>query len=146
MKTMVSTLVGNTLVLLHSEAPPSDDEWAKYIDLMRSIKDITKARSIAFTDGGAPNSRQRKDVNDILRGRPGLAVVVSHNTLVRGVVTALNWFNPLVKSFPPDKLSEAYDYLKLSREEVFKLNKAIEDLHVELGFRLKCSPTKLQLR
>ncbi|EYF01786.1 hypothetical protein [Chondromyces apiculatus] len=146
MKTMVSAMVGNVFVLLHSEGPPSDEEWSKYINQLKTMKDLSKVRSIAFTDGGAPNSRQRKDVNDILKGRPGLAAVVSYNSLVRGVVTALNWFNPAVKTFSPDKLAEAYEYMKLTRDEIFNVNKAIEELHVELGFRLKCSPPKPQFR
>lgn len=146
MKTMAFALVGTVLVALHTESAPSDEEWSSYIELMKSIKDISRVRSMAFTDGGAPNSKQRKDVNDVLNGRPGLAVVVSASTVVRGVVTALNWFNPLVRAFPPERLADAYDYLKVNRDEMQKVNRVLGDLQMSLGVKLKCLAGRPQMR
>ena len=138
MKTTAFVLVGNVLIIVHSEAPPSDEEWEAYVSVIRSVKDLSKLRCIAFTDGGAPNSSQRKLLNEALKNRPLQAAAVSSSTLVRGVVTALNWFNPLVRAFAPERLGEAYQYLKLSREEVSAVNKAISALQKELGISLRC--------
>ncbi|EYF07824.1 hypothetical protein [Chondromyces apiculatus] len=145
MKTMVSTLVGNIILVLHTDALPREEEWAKYIRLLSSISEYSNARSLVFTDGGAPSTKQRQQVNAILAGRPGRAVAISHNPLIRGAITALNMFNPLVRSYPPDKLADAYAHLKLTTDEIAAIHQALKGLYAELGVRLKCAPPELQL-
>ncbi|EYF07825.1 Hypothetical protein CAP_6847 [Chondromyces apiculatus DSM 436] len=136
---MVSTVVGNVVVVLHGEAPPREEEWARYIGLIRE-RDLLKTASIVFTDGGAPSSKQRAEINEILAGRHPRGAVVSHNPLLRGVITALALVNPQTRSFSPDKLADAFTFLKLTRDEIAAVQQTLEALCAEIGFRPKSLP------
>jgi hypothetical protein len=131
--------VDDLVVAVHSAAPPSEEEWAGYIATMRKIGP-EKVCGLAFTDGGAPDSKQRKLLNDVLGGRPRIAAVVSGSTLVRSVVTALTWFNPDVKAFSPDRVNDAYAYLKLTTAQIEAVNRQVQVLHKQFAAPLKCIP------
>src|SRR5580700_8017852 len=87
---------GGLMIVVHSHKAPSDREWDSYFaELVKH--DPERLRSLVFTDGGALNTAQRKQVNDFLQGRSSPCAVVTGNTIVRGVVTALGWFNPKIR-------------------------------------------------
>jgi hypothetical protein len=141
MKTMAFAIVGNLILTMHNHEPPSVTEWNEYVVALKAYTeanpDLSRARNIVFTDGGAPNSAQRKEVNDILQGRHVLVAVVSSSTVVRGVVTAFAWFNPDTKGFAPDATAAAYAYLQLSNEEVELIQKHANKLRAEFSGKLK---------
>src|SRR5262245_48264981 len=104
MSEMVSRVVrcgGMDIVLsVHTSRPPAPREWDEYVlSTKRSIDAFghEPMRAIAITDGGAPDARQRGQLNDVLQGRTIPASILSDSVFVRGVVTALNWFNPGIK-------------------------------------------------
>ncbi len=95
------------IILVHGADPPTDLEWATYV--REFVKHDAKGqRNLAFTDGGAPSGAQRKQVNDFLKGRASPAVVVSASYMVRGVVTALSWFNPQVRAYAPEEATAGH--------------------------------------
>ena len=142
MTNMMYASVGTVMIALHSEEAPTDAEWNGYLDAMAHVPDLSALRSIAFTDGGAPNSRQRKALNDLLaprlKGSPGLAVAVSSSALVRSVVTALSWFNPNVKAFAPDRVNDAYKYLRLTSSEIAGIRVELRRLRQAFSVPLRC--------
>lgn len=138
MKNMAFANVGTVMLAIHTSAAPTDAEWSAYLGAFKKIPDLASVRCIAFTDGGAPTTKHRKDLNELLGGRSGLAAVVSASVLVRSVVTALTWFNPLVKAFAPENVDEAYSYLKLTPVEVDGMRKTIDALRREFGAPLHC--------
>src|SRR5689334_16636186 len=101
MKNMAFATIGNVIVALHNDSPPTADEWSQYTKAVKSM-DVTKVRPIAFSDGGGPDFKQRKQLNEVLGGHAGRAALVTSSALARSVVTALSWFNPLVKAFTPE--------------------------------------------
>lgn len=114
---LVSNLVcaqslGVVLCVQNAHAP-TDDEWAQYMALVRQTK-IEHLRIIAFTDGGAPNVRQRGELIDHLAGKTPPIAVVSTNPLVKGVATAISWFNPRIKVFAPSDVSKAFAHLSVN--------------------------------
>lgn len=127
----VTTSKGEIMVVVHTSSPPSDEEWAAYIDGL-ATSDLQTLRSIVFTDGGAPNSAQRKTINDVLEGRQVPGVVISPSALVRGVVTALAWFNPGLKAYPPERFEDAVAYLELSPIEIDRVWETLEKLRAQL--------------
>ena len=138
MKTMAFASVGTVVIVLHSNQAPTDAEWAEYVKEFKKFKDLTRVRSLVFTDGGAPNSAQRKEVNDLLDGRPGLTAVISASSMIRGVVTALQWFNPAIKSFSPDRVASAYEHLKLTPAERDSVGRQVQVLRKEFDPPLQC--------
>jgi len=120
------------MILAHSTRSPTDAEWTPYFREL-SRHDPTKLKSLAFTDGGAPSGSQRKLVNDYLNGRQSLAVVITASHFVRGVVTALSWFNAHMKAFSPDDLDEALRYLVVRDTEMALVKREIQLLRKRLG-------------
>jgi hypothetical protein len=140
MKNMAFASVGRVLIAVHNELPPTNAEWEEYVKILQKVADVSAIRTLALTDGGAPNSNQRKSLNDILRGRTNLGAVITGNTLVRSVVTALAWFNPAVKPFAPERAKEAYLHLQLGPLEVEGVERQIQILAKTFSAPLRCIP------
>jgi hypothetical protein len=120
------------MILVHTSKPPTDAEWAAYFaDLTK--QDAKRIKNLVFTDGGAPNGAQRKQVNDYLAGQPSTACVVTASSMVRGVVKALSWFNPRVTAVPPTNLDAAFEYLGIKNDERARVRTEIKLLRVKLG-------------
>lgn len=123
---------GGLLITMHTSRAPSDSEWAGYF--AEVVKhDPAKLKSLNFTDGGAPNGAQRKQVNDFLKGRTSRCAVVTASSFVRGVVTALSWFNPEIKAYPSDDLESALQHLGVRDQEVLLVRREIQVLHKRIG-------------
>lgn len=118
---------GNIMVTIHTAYAPSDADWKAYLNALGS-KDVESVRSIVFTDGGAPSSKQRKELNELLGGRQVRGIVVSNSMAVRGVVTALSWFNPKIKAFAPDEFRQGLRYLEINSTEEAAVWEVIEDV------------------
>jgi hypothetical protein len=127
----LSTTRGEIMIVIHTSSPPSDAEWKEYMDGLAST-DLQTMRSIVITDGGAPNSAQRKAINDLLHGRQVPGIVISPSPFVRGVVTALAWFNPGLKAYSPDNFDDACRYLELTPDEIEVVWDTIDRLRDQL--------------
>jgi hypothetical protein len=123
---------GGLMIVVHSHKAPSDSEWDAYFtELVKH--DPEKLRSLVFTDGGALNTAQRKQVNDFLKGRSSPCAVVTSNTIVRGVVTALGWFNPKIRSFAPSSANAAMQYLTIDPSDFSRVRRQLDLLRREFG-------------
>jgi hypothetical protein len=101
---------GGLMVLVHTDRAPSDAEWDAYCNELTRY-DVGHLKSLVLTEGGGPDASQRKRVNALLAGRESRGAVVSSNTLIRGIVIALSWFNSQIKSFTPNEIGAALAYL-----------------------------------
>lgn len=129
----VKTVVGEVMLVAHTAKAPSDEEWKVYVEGVVT-HDPARLRSLVFTDGGAPNSTQRRVLNEALGGKTSLGAVVSPSTMVRGVVTALSWFNPMIKAFAPGETDEAFRYLGVTdSSDIANLWREARKLRVQLG-------------
>ncbi len=134
LRTLAFTAEEDILVLCHTSAPPSDQEWEAW--LAREVRAEHKGLLIV-TDGGAPNSRQRARVAEATssRGvrRPGVALLTD-SAFIRSVMTAFAWIlgqeHPM-KAFPPTAIDEAVVWLRVRaqpprvREAVARLRTAL---------------------
>jgi hypothetical protein len=125
---MITRLVGvpnQVLVFsLHNKETPTAEEWDEYVRVLAEAMGMLKGdssgiRGLSISDGGAPNARQREQVNAFMRrhtkGRGYIAIVTS-DSIVRGIVKALSWFNPYARAFAPGELEQAIEYLRLTPE------------------------------
>lgn len=111
-------------LFLHDGEDPSAAEWAAAMKLIADFKArqqdaLTNLRCLAVTDGGAPNSIQRKQLLvDLFEGRIRSAAVttVLTNRLKRGIATAISWVNPNFRAVPPEELDGALEHLGLLGE------------------------------
>ena len=137
-RNMVQEFFGDLMILVHTAHAPNETEWKEYIEAVRA-SDLDKLKTLVFTDGGAPNAAQRKSVNEVLDGKTSPGAIVSHSMLVRGVVSALSWFNPKIKAFSPENTDAAFRYLGLPDEQAPAVWTVVHRLREKLGApNLKC--------
>lgn len=129
---MLHAQFGGTMTMVHTAEKPTDVEWDAMLAHFRANR---AERVIVFTDGGGPSTLQRGRLNDALEGAVVKTAIVSSSQVIRGIATALSWFNPGIRSFLPHQAPLALSYLGLAAGEhervmqhVLKLSR---DLHVD---------------
>jgi hypothetical protein len=116
MPSMIQRRVGNTMVVVHNASVPTDAEWAVFMDECKQV-DPSKVRILVFTDGGHPSTVQRKGFFSYIGSAQPPVAVVSEHLLVRGVVTAMSWFNARIVMFRPSAAAEAFAHVDLDAME-----------------------------
>lgn len=107
-------MVGHTLVVVHGVTHPSDTDWEIYLDALRRNADLIDSQ-LVVTEGGSPNSAQRKTSLELASGKwerlPPTAVVTS-SVLARGAVTALSWImKERIRAFSRAEFDEACSFI-----------------------------------
>jgi hypothetical protein len=103
-KTMVFKECGGVLLCVHGAEDPRPEEWVAYVDYCLKLpRSCNKA--LVVTDGGGPNAAQRKVLQDryLAKHDDYRVAVLTDSAVVRGIVKALNWFNPLTQPFTYDE-------------------------------------------
>ena len=67
-KSMVFSEVGPLVVTAHSSEVPTDEAWEGYLQLCRKKMGEERFGALAVTAGGAPTTKQRADLRELLRG------------------------------------------------------------------------------
>ncbi len=101
------------VVLVHTDAAPTDSEWQAYLDDMeRWHADLIGI--LIVTDGGGPTGPQRR-LARLSKGFAGITVglsVVTRDRLTRGIVIAINVFYPNIRAFHPDDIDAALVHMR----------------------------------
>jgi hypothetical protein len=126
---MLHAQLGETMTMVHTAEKPTDVEWDAMLAHFRAKR---AERVIVFTDGGGPSTLQRGRLNDALEGSVVKTAIVSSSQVIRGIVTALSWFNPGIRSFSPHQASLAMSYLGLPATEHERLMQHVLKLSREL--------------
>jgi hypothetical protein len=129
---MVITVIDRLFIVVYGTEDPSDDEWRAYLDLLKR-HGIGQTRQLICTDGGEPNATQRRQLNDLLAGRPLPVAVISTSSRVRATVEALSWFNRKIRPFLPAELHEALEYLEVPQNRTDLIEREIRTLRLSLG-------------
>jgi hypothetical protein len=137
---VVTTAVAQVVVMAHNKSPLHDAEWeSEYLAHVRRVKSIAgqeSAANLVFAEGQGPTSKQRAVGNAIFGRNEGYqfkVAVVTTSALVRGAVTALGWFNPLIDAFPPDRYRDAFAHVRLSERDHPAMRKALAELRERIG-------------
>lgn len=116
-KSMAFQFAEGVLIAVHPASDPSDEDWAAYVQFCKQLPKSCR-KTLAMTKGGGPNPKQRKVLQEEYlkhfvhdKANPMKVAVITDSPLLRGVVTALNWFNPNTVAFAPSALEEAFRYL-----------------------------------
>lgn len=110
---MVWAFVENMLLVVSGSNDPSDLEFANYQKFCLEKWPQTSGYCMVVTAEGSLNAKQRDWVNKFLKSRTILpkVAIITDSTMVRGIVTALSWFNAGTKAFSPAKINDALSYL-----------------------------------
>ena len=119
-------------VLVHNASAPSDAEWGAYVEEVKQEPDPSRFVTLVYTDGGSPTHEQRAALNLALGYSSTRTAVLSVSAVVRGVVSALNFFNREIRSFAPAEVDRAFDHLRMSpamrelaRQEIRRLGQQV---------------------
>ncbi len=134
----VSSFDHLTVLTVHGKESPSAAEWTQFCDLLGSMVkqskgEIYRIRSLIVTDGGAPSAAQRDALHRLMAGQQPSGAIVTDNSLVRGAVTALSWFNPKTRAFAPRRPNDLIDFLRLSKAEIPALIGDLQGVSKALG-------------
>jgi hypothetical protein len=117
------------LLWLSSSEDPPQEAWEDACNLLgkiiKDVGDYSKVASLVISDGGAPNSMQRKQYSEVLTNSPIKSGVVTNaltNPLKRGVATALLWLNPSFRAWQPSDFDRALQHLGLEDSKSNILN------------------------
>lgn len=125
-------------LVMHTKDNPTDEEWAAYLEFTKKNLQNLK-RNLILTEGGGPNTMQRGTLNDLLEAqdfKPKISIVTL-SRLVRGIVTALSWFNPNIKAFSTIQIPAALEYLDIPKPEHETVTKEIRSLRQKLQLPLE---------
>ncbi len=134
MKNVAQKIVGNVIISVYNEHSPTDEEHRELVAVLKSL-DHERMRSLVFTKGGAPSAAQRRELNDALGGKQFLTAVVSDARIVKGVVTAMSWFNSAIKAFSMQELDAALEYLDVPRFQFDQVRREARRLYLQLGVK-----------
>jgi hypothetical protein len=133
-ETMADELVGNILVVVHNRQPPASEEWSAHcagiVAQRAAIEGV-----VVIANGSGPSALQRQRLQEAWGpGTPPPIAILTRSTVVRGVLTALNWFmaNKL-KPFAASDFPGAFRYVKLPEAAWPDVLRVIRRLAIHLG-------------
>jgi hypothetical protein len=132
MKTMAFKVIGDLLIGVHGSDSMTEEEAQACFQAISKV-DIKRARSLVFTRGGGPKAGHRKKLEEMYRGQAVPTAVVSDVRLVRGIVTAMAWFNPSVRAYAPSEVNEALRFLGVPENQWGYIQREAEKLKDELA-------------
>lgn len=132
MKNVAHKIIGDWFVAVWGENPPTEEEGRLILSVFKTL-DFSRMRMLVFTRGGAPTPAQRKAMNEALQGTSFTTAIVTDVTLVRGVVTALSWFNSSIKAFSTAQVEDAFRYLQIPTTQYDLFRREVRRLEAELS-------------
>jgi hypothetical protein len=135
-KTMAFGKVDEFLVVVHNKLAPTDEEWNSWLDFnVRNFSTGSTVKCLVVTEGGAPTPVQRQSMKEklgelmISNPKEFRNAIVTASAVVRGVVTALSWFQRGYSAFSPAHMDDAMGYLEVPdqfRPEIRLLVKTLQ--------------------
>jgi hypothetical protein len=132
MKNVAIRLVNHLLIAVHNDHRMTHAEGRACLNAWRNVPVDDRLRILVYTEGGGPSAAQRKDLLDCFDGRTIPTAILSDGAIVRGMATALSWFNKSIRPFPRSKMEEALEYLGVPRTEWDTVRREVACLHREL--------------
>jgi hypothetical protein len=125
------------VVFLHTSRAPTPEEWAQSMELFaRTVAtgSFSKLRILVVTDGGGPDVVMRGELQAFFKthGHSPKTAVITTSVVVRGIVTAVSWFNPNIKALAPIHFGAALEHLGLTRAAP-RLLRELTEMERELG-------------
>lgn len=107
-------IVDHVLIVLSGTGSVPDDQWQ---GMHAAMNEEAVRVYLGVSVGSVHLTRaQRQEGAETVKRRKLLAVVVTDERLVRGVVTAVRWLGADVNAFPLDELDQALEFVNLGPE------------------------------
>lgn len=129
-------LCGNVFVIVHNQNNPTDEEYKNTLDAYEKHQGQFDSILI-HSEGGGPNSKQRKMTADFWKGKEiPKTVIMTSSVMTRGIVTALSWILPQQRLHAVDKndFGQAFQILNIENHRQSVLHATIMRLAVDLVY------------
>lgn len=121
-------VVDDLVISYATEGKLQDEEWTQ---LIHNVKTKAVTRYLNLSVGSVEvNSIQRKAMIDVLNAKKVAVVVVTDDSIVRGLVTAANWLGVNVKAFSWKEIEKAVSALGFADVNARKVLLAVQELKV----------------
>ena len=132
--------VRDVVIYVHGAVAPSDTEWEAVLDVYRQAAFPSRLRTLVYTEGGAPNPKQRARLSaEAFAGKAPIAVLTT-SALARAAGIALGWFNPRIRIYGPGQIDRALDHLLVPTEDRGAVREALGELRQQLSDGAGASP------
>ena len=135
--------VADVLVVLHGRTAPTDDRWTELVvaasrpkpDGGRAPKAWTAV--LIYSLGGMPTVTQRSKLGRMLTvtGQAPPVALVSESPLARGILTAVRWIFPVMRTihaYAPEQRASALLWLGLDAERRRSVEQALDEMLASL--------------
>jgi len=134
---MLWSVIDHVTVVVHDARQPMSEEWTAYVDHFRARVDGPHS-VLVYTLGGGPSGMQRAELLEVMAHseRPTPVFIVSSSAVVRGIVTAMNWFlraDRRPKTYPVADLARAFTDMQLEPAACKRIRAAIDAHLARLG-------------
>jgi hypothetical protein len=132
-KSFAARKVGDVIICAHTSQAPTDAEWDEVIDYWSHPADLSRLCALVYTEGGAPDPRQRARLRSRLGDVKVRIAVLTASALARAAGVAVSWFNPAVRIFRVDDVEKALHHLDVAPAQRRDLRRVLSELQQELG-------------
>lgn len=131
-RTLLFEIVSPRMLLaMFGKGPPSDAEWARYIDAIAKLGD--EVWVLAYSSGGGPTVAQRRQLEETLGDRSGRAAVITASRRARSIVAAIRWFNRDIRAFAPGDWSAVLEFMQVDASEREHVRERLRSLAERMG-------------
>lgn len=97
------------LVVVHAPVEPTTANWNEFMDEVRTHANVRGVMILANNSRLTP--LQRAEIKRWYEEHKVRGALVTDSVMMRGIVTAMNWFGIEAKAFPSDGLDAAMEYI-----------------------------------
>lgn len=133
MKTMECMQCDRVLFVFHPDTAPAPSDWEAYLDTYaKNVEQLTGV--LVVTEGGAPNSAQRKQLSEVYRRTRMVPVaIVCDSAITRGAITAFHWLGMVTMvPFSPSQLDGAFEVVQASASTRAKIRTELRRLSTQI--------------
>jgi len=117
------------LVVVHAPVEPAAADWNEFMDEVRTHAGVRGV--MIFANKSRLTPLQRAEIKGWYEEHKVRGALVTDSMMMRGIVTAMNWFGIEMRAFQPDGLDGAMEYIRVlpaGRANVLVLLRKLEGM------------------
>jgi hypothetical protein len=102
---------GSILLVVHAPMVPASADWSEFMAEVRTHAGIRGV--VIFANNSRLTPLQRAEIQSWYEEHKVRGALVTDSVMMRGIVTAMNWFGVDMRAFSPDNTDDAMDFVKV---------------------------------